>query len=64
MILIDRYRIWYVERYALEPHLRLCPTAAIRVLTSDDKRRSVNASELLAQLLNVAVTCNGKRHFL
>jgi hypothetical protein len=24
----------------------------------------VNTSELLAQLLNVAVTCNGKRHFV
>ncbi|KAN0111786.1 hypothetical protein V8E52_008166 [Russula decolorans] len=32
--------------------------AAIQVLTSNDKRRAVNTSELLAQLLNVALTCN------
>ncbi|KAI0284619.1 hypothetical protein BGY98DRAFT_947819 [Russula aff. rugulosa BPL654] len=32
--------------------------AAIQVLTSNDKRRAVNTSELLAQLLNIALTCN------
>jgi len=32
--------------------------AAIQVLTSNDKTRAVNASELLAQLLNVAATCD------
>ena len=35
------------------------PTAAIQALTSNDKRHVVNTSELLAQLLNVAVTCDG-----
>jgi len=32
--------------------------AAVQVLTSNDKNRAVNTSELLAQLLNVAVTCD------
>ncbi|KAI0249726.1 hypothetical protein BJV78DRAFT_1129157 [Lactifluus subvellereus] len=32
--------------------------AAIQVLTSNDKKRSVNTSELLTQLLNVAFTCD------
>ncbi|KAI9459194.1 hypothetical protein BJY52DRAFT_1266922 [Lactarius psammicola] len=34
------------------------PTAAIQVLTSNDKKRVMNTSELLAQLLNVTVTCD------
>jgi hypothetical protein len=38
----------------------IIPTAAIQVLTSNDKTRAVNASELLAQLLNVAATCDGE----
>jgi len=41
-------------------HLRLYSIAAVQVLTSNDKSRAVNTSELLAQLLNVAVTCDGK----
>ncbi|KAH8993638.1 hypothetical protein EDB86DRAFT_3064839 [Lactarius hatsudake] len=32
--------------------------AAIQVLTSNDKKRVMNTSELLAQLLNVAVACD------
>ena len=36
------------------------PTAAIQVLTSNDKKRVMNTSELLTQLLNVAVTCDGE----
>jgi hypothetical protein len=34
------------------------PTAAIQVLTSNDKKRVMNTSELLGQLLNVTVTCD------
>ena len=40
------------------------PTAAIQALTSNDKRHIVNTAELLAQLLNVAVTCDGAHHVL
>ncbi|KAI9508073.1 hypothetical protein F5148DRAFT_1199371 [Russula earlei] len=32
--------------------------AAVQVLTSNDMKRTMNTSELLAQLLNVAVTCD------
>ena len=35
-------------------------TAAIQVLTSNDKKRVMNTSELLTQLLNVTVTCDGE----
>jgi hypothetical protein len=36
----------------------LHPTAAIQVLTSNDKKRVMNTSELLGQLLNVTVACD------
>ena len=38
----------------------LHPTAAIQILTSHDKKRVMNTSELLGQLLNVTVTCDGE----
>lgn len=36
------------------------PTAAIQILTSHDKKRVMNTFELLGQLLNVTVTCDGE----
>jgi hypothetical protein len=38
----------------------IIPAAAIQALTSNNKTRAVNTSELLAQLLNVAITCDGE----
>ena len=42
----------------------IIPTAAIQALASNDKKRVMNTSELLAQLLNLAVTCDGEHPVL
>ncbi len=50
----------HIYSFVLLSFTIICPTAAVQVLTSNDKKRIMNTSELLAQLLNVAVTCDGE----